>query len=133
MSTALLTPTELAEKLGLSVQTIYNLRSNGGPLPPAIMIGRRIRYQSSDVDTWLQGKYEHDPVSQETKAIRQIVPTKRGRPSKEETIRKRIRADKANHYSPLKDIPAQSRPSGLRRKTIDGQPGRLSSSAGMGE
>ena len=99
MSTVLLTPAELAEKLGLSVQTIYNLRSNGGALPPAVMIGRRVRYRLSEGETWLQAQYEHAPATQEAKATPQAAPTKRGRPSKEEAIRRRLRANKPDRHT----------------------------------
>ena len=96
MSTPLLTPAELAEKLGLAVQTIYNLRANGGALPPAIMVGRGVRYRLSDVEAWLQDRYEHAPAIQEAKAT-QAAPAKRGRPSKEEAIRRRARANSPAH------------------------------------
>ncbi|NDV11808.1 helix-turn-helix domain-containing protein [Crenobacter sedimenti] len=108
MSTALLTPAELAEMLGLSVQTIYNLRSNGGALPPAIVVGRRVRYQLSDVEAWLQGQYEHTPALQEAKAPHQAGPVKRGRPSKEEAIRRRLRANNPDRSFPLNGAPLGS-------------------------
>ena len=53
MTSPLLTPAELAQLLGLSLQTIYNRRNNGGCLPPAIMLGRQVRFRQEDVDIWL--------------------------------------------------------------------------------
>lgn len=89
LSTALLTPTELANLLGLALQTVYNRRATGGSLPPAILLGGRVRYRLSDVEHWLQNQYEHTHAVQEARAERQAAPEKRGRPSKAETIRRR--------------------------------------------
>lgn len=45
----------LAQRLGLSVTTVERLRAAGSPdLPPAIVIGRSIRYDESAVEHWLQ-------------------------------------------------------------------------------
>ncbi|MEC5177679.1 excisionase family DNA binding protein [Cryobacterium sp. MP_M5] len=56
-----LTTSELAEYLGVHVQAIYDLRTDGrGPPPPGIRVGREIRYRVSDVVHWLDGL--HEPV-----------------------------------------------------------------------
>lgn len=50
----LLTAAELADMLNLSVGTVYQRRSDGINLPPAIVINQKhIRYRLSDVNTWL--------------------------------------------------------------------------------
>jgi excisionase family DNA binding protein len=89
MTSPLLTPAELAQLLGLSLQTIYNRRNNGGSLPPAIMLGRQVRFRQEDVDTWLQEQYEHISGEQNPSMLPPNVPAKRGRPTKEEQVRKR--------------------------------------------
>ena len=92
LPTTLLTPSELANLLGLAVQTVYNRRATGGPLPPAILLGGRVRYHLSDVEHWLQNQYEHAHPREEAQPERQAAPVKRGRPSKAETVRKRSQA-----------------------------------------
>ncbi|RQW23365.1 DNA-binding protein [Rhodobacteraceae bacterium CH30] len=91
MLTTLLTTSELANLLGLAVQTIYNRRASGSgdALPPAILLGGRVRYHLSDVEQWLQNQYEHLPAMQEANITKPSAPAKRGRPSKAEAIRKR--------------------------------------------
>lgn len=49
----LLTPAELAQMLGLAVQTIYNRLNEGRPLPPHVRIGRLLRFRLSDVLAWI--------------------------------------------------------------------------------
>lgn len=45
----------LAQRLGLSITTVERLRASGSPdLPPAITIGRSIRYDENLVEQWLQ-------------------------------------------------------------------------------
>lgn len=47
----------LAQRLGLSVTTIERLRATGSPdIPPAITIGRSIRYDENLVEQWLQDR-----------------------------------------------------------------------------
>lgn len=50
----LLTPLELSALIALAQRTIYNRRANGGDLPPAIVIGRRVRFKASDVHQWME-------------------------------------------------------------------------------
>lgn len=48
----------LAKKLGISEPTIYRRRSKGYSLPPAIRIGRALRWRESDVNAWLADQVE---------------------------------------------------------------------------
>ena len=52
-----LTTSELAEYLGVQVQAIYDLRTDGRG-PSGIRVGREIRYRVSDVRRWLDGLHE---------------------------------------------------------------------------
>ena len=52
-----LTTSELAEYLGVNVQAIYDLRTDGRG-PSGIRVGREIRYRISDVLRWLDGLHE---------------------------------------------------------------------------
>jgi excisionase family DNA binding protein len=53
----ILTTSELAEYLGVHVQAIYDLRSDGRG-PTGIRVGREIRYRVSDVLHWLDDLHE---------------------------------------------------------------------------
>jgi predicted DNA-binding transcriptional regulator AlpA len=79
---ALLTPIELANILGLSVQTIYNRHSIGGDLPPVTMLGRLLRFQPSKVESWLAKKEVPTKASQD-------LPRRQGRPTKAEQVHRR--------------------------------------------
>lgn len=50
----LLTIEEFAELMGWSPQTVHQRRYRGEPLPPAIEIGRTVRFRRSDVESWLK-------------------------------------------------------------------------------
>ena len=52
-----LTTSELAAYLGVHVQAIYDLRTDGRG-PSGIRVGREIRYRVSDVLRWLDGLHE---------------------------------------------------------------------------
>ncbi|KQM84632.1 helix-turn-helix domain-containing protein [Agromyces sp. Leaf222] len=52
-----LTTSELAEYLGVHVQAIYDLRTDGRG-PAGIRVGREIRFRISDVLHWLDGMHE---------------------------------------------------------------------------
>jgi excisionase family DNA binding protein len=56
----LMSPTELAEWLGIPVSTIYNWRyaSNG---PPGFKIGKHVRYRRSEVDKWFEQQRDAGP------------------------------------------------------------------------
>lgn len=55
----LLTAENLAEQLGLSVSSIYRMRSTGESLPRATRVGARaVRWRQADVDAWLEESLE---------------------------------------------------------------------------
>lgn len=56
-SETLLTPADLAAILALSVTRIYQLRHEG-VLPPAIRVGRTVRWRRHEIDTWLDSLKE---------------------------------------------------------------------------
>jgi predicted DNA-binding transcriptional regulator AlpA len=82
----LLSPQELADYLGLAVQTIYNRHGTGGSLPKCINTGRLIRFHPRDIESWLTEHYEKPPTvcTSLTPEIR-----RRGRPTKAEQIQRR--------------------------------------------
>lgn len=51
--TSLLTPEQVAEYLSVSVKTLYSWRMAGGG-PPALRVGKYLRYDRVAVDTWLR-------------------------------------------------------------------------------
>ncbi len=77
----LLTPKTLAALLGIAEQTIYNRHSTGGDLPPAVKIGRRLRFRAEDVSLWVESKRES---VLDDNQIRYPAPAKRGRPRRTE-------------------------------------------------
>lgn len=54
----LLTAEDLAKTLGVSASTIYRKRSKGEDLPPAIRLGTLVRWDITDVQTWIDSKRE---------------------------------------------------------------------------
>lgn len=46
------TPESLSDLLGVPVATLYRWRTTGGG-PPALRIGRHLRYRPADVERWL--------------------------------------------------------------------------------
>ena len=56
-----LTTSELAEYVGVHVQAIYDLRTDGRG-PSGIRVGREIRYRVSDVRRWLDSLHEPAPA-----------------------------------------------------------------------
>jgi excisionase family DNA binding protein len=55
----LMTLTELAEMLGIPVNTLYGWRCRGEG-PPGYRIGRYVRYRRSAVETWLESQTDHE-------------------------------------------------------------------------
>ena len=49
---AVLSLSELAARLGVTVQTIYDLRSQGRG-PRGFRVGRELRFRVSEIDAWL--------------------------------------------------------------------------------
>lgn len=54
-ATEFLTPEELAEMLGVPLQTIYRWNYVGSG-PPVIHLGRRVRYRRADVEQWIDSR-----------------------------------------------------------------------------
>jgi excisionase family DNA binding protein len=52
----LLSVDELAEYLGVTRAVIYQNRHRGGDLPPAIKVGRHLRFRLDVVQAWLDAK-----------------------------------------------------------------------------
>lgn len=53
------TPGEVADFLGMPLSTLYHWRSHGRPAPPAIKIGRHLRYDPQVVKEWAASRQEH--------------------------------------------------------------------------
>lgn len=88
----LYTPQQLADSLGISVQTLYNRRSYGGSLPQAIHLGRLVRYRQSDVDAWLSGLSRHPMLPETSPTVSKTdAPIRKGRPTKAEQVKSRGR------------------------------------------
>ena len=88
----LLTSDQLAAVLGLSVQTLYNRRTRGEPLPPCVKVGRLLPYEQAEVHAWLASQRETLSVQQLALSKPQPAATpqvarRRGRPTKAEQIR----------------------------------------------
>ena len=49
----LLTPSEVAALLGIAEQTVYNRKCLGASLPPAVRLGRLLRFPEAGVKAWL--------------------------------------------------------------------------------
>lgn len=92
MMEKLFTAEELASILGVSIQTIYNRRSNGGSLPKALHIGRLVRYRQCDIDFWIGGLPRSSETLGEPQGVGPVMRTiRKGRPSKAEQVRRRKR------------------------------------------
>lgn len=77
----LLTPQALGVMLSMSVQTVYNRRAQGLSLPPAVKLGRLLRFRESDVQVWITAQTESSALFSA-----QPIPCRRGRPTKEEQV-----------------------------------------------
>ncbi|MFC6046210.1 helix-turn-helix transcriptional regulator [Nocardioides hankookensis] len=56
---AVVSISELAADLGVSVQTLYDLRSQGRG-PRGFRVGRELRFRVTEVEAWLAGLEEAD-------------------------------------------------------------------------
>jgi len=59
MTDRFLTTRELAEHLGVSVRTLYRWRKIGHG-PRAIIRGKWVRYQTSDIEKWLEAAHTRE-------------------------------------------------------------------------
>ena len=80
----LLSPKTLATTLGLAEQTIYNRHSTGGDLPPAIKLGRLLRFRPSDVEAWLERQQQSS--TKPPTPVQPSVTRRPGRPTKAEQV-----------------------------------------------
>ncbi len=48
-------PQELADYLGVPLATVYVWRTRGGG-PPALKVGRHLRFRAEDVATWVRSR-----------------------------------------------------------------------------
>ena len=64
----LLSPTELAEALGISVRTIYNWRVRKVG-PPGLKVGRHVRYRKADVESWLAAQAAKEQAAEPNGSI----------------------------------------------------------------
>jgi len=53
---AIMTGAEFANFIRISEQSLYNLRSTGGDLPPSIKISNKVNYARKEVEKWIDGK-----------------------------------------------------------------------------
>jgi excisionase family DNA binding protein len=53
----LFSPSDVAEYLGVPVKTLYRWRYLGVG-PPALRVGRHVRYRRSDVERWVEQRIE---------------------------------------------------------------------------
>lgn len=59
MSTRLISPDEVSERLQVPVATLYRWRStNYGP--PAIKVGKHLRYRQSDIDAFIEAQFAQE-------------------------------------------------------------------------
>ncbi|MDP8929777.1 MAG: helix-turn-helix domain-containing protein [Actinomycetota bacterium] len=56
----LLSPAELADYLGIPVQTVYQWRHRGEG-PPGYRVGRHVRYRWIDIQGWLDDQADDIP------------------------------------------------------------------------
>lgn len=66
---SVLSLSELAARLGVSAQTIYDLRSQGRG-PRGFRVGRELRFRSSEIDAWLARMEEADAARHSHEARR---------------------------------------------------------------
>jgi len=76
----------LAAFLGMAQQTIYNRHSARGDLPPAIKVGRLLRFRSSDVEAWLERQQQTGVACAPLPPQRKAPAERPGRPTKAEQV-----------------------------------------------
>jgi len=65
-SPLLLSVRTLAKRLGLSVRTLWRLRS-GGKLPPPVRLGGAVRWRTADIDAWVDAGCPDPSLKLETR------------------------------------------------------------------
>jgi predicted DNA-binding transcriptional regulator AlpA len=84
---------DMAKLLGKSVVSIHShlSRKQYDAVPPPLRLGRRLAWLAETVDEWIKIKVDlaRAELKEKMEATMQSTLPKRGRPSKEETIRKR--------------------------------------------
>ena len=59
---SLMSPQDLADKLGLPLASIYNFNYRGTG-PRRIRVGRHVRYRRVDVEAWIERQYTDRPTA----------------------------------------------------------------------
>jgi len=59
---SLMSPQDLADKLGLPLASIYNFNYRGTG-PRRIRVGRHVRYRRADVEAWIERQYTDRPTA----------------------------------------------------------------------
>jgi excisionase family DNA binding protein len=62
MGDKLMSAAEVAEYLGISINTLYQHRYRGEG-PPGYRVGGRIKYRRTDVETWLEAHADSPKVA----------------------------------------------------------------------
>lgn len=84
----LLSPSQLANLLGMATQTIYNRINIGASLPPQVRLGRLIRFPMPGIEIWISAQTKNSmPASIVGKPLQERH--RRGRPTKAEQIAKK--------------------------------------------
>jgi excisionase family DNA binding protein len=65
---SVITLSQLAAQLGVSVQTLYDLRSQGRG-PRGFRVGRELRFRVSEIDAWL-ARMESDDAERHPQGVR---------------------------------------------------------------
>jgi excisionase family DNA binding protein len=63
MSESLMSASEVADFLGISVNTLHQLRYRGDPLPRGYRVGGRIKYRRADVEAWLEEQADRPKIA----------------------------------------------------------------------
>jgi predicted DNA-binding transcriptional regulator AlpA len=99
-SDSLLTEKQAASILGLTPDFLYRIRAGKGkpcarfhmPMPPPhVRFGRTVRYRRQDLDRWLDAL-----------ASGSGYPTRRGRPTKAESLRRAAERNAADNHDNVK-------------------------------
>lgn len=53
MGVTYLSTTDVAERMGITLASVYRRNSAGDPMPPSIKTGKKIRYREDAFDKWM--------------------------------------------------------------------------------